>query len=30
MAAVDRPVDDNAILIPWWPGTVDIVGVWVN
>ena len=30
MAAVDRPVDDNAILIPWWPRTVDIVGVWCN
>ena len=30
MAAVDRPVDDNAILIPWWPRTVEIFGVRVN
>ena len=27
IAAADRPVGENAILIPWWPGTVDIFGV---
>ena len=27
IAAADRPVDENAICILWWPGTIDIVGV---
>ena len=30
IAAADRPVDENAICILWWPGTIDIVGVQCN